>query len=131
MPSNRTLSASDCTEIYYALEYKLTSPAVVDDKRWIAQLNSIIEKIGVDGDTLAAQSKTLAKRKNSVFSVSEHEPDHDESPYVVLALYADRAEAEKFITEKEADRDAAPKDFADDQLTSDELWWEITETEVR
>jgi hypothetical protein len=47
-----TLTKQDCAEIYYALKYKLTSPAVVGDKRWIKDLKKIIEKIGPDGENI-------------------------------------------------------------------------------
>jgi hypothetical protein len=43
------LTSSDRTEIYYALEYKLTSPAVVGDARITKQLTNIMQIIGPDG----------------------------------------------------------------------------------
>jgi hypothetical protein len=43
------LTRSDWVEIYYAVEFKLTSPAVVKDAAWIRHLKSILAKIGPDG----------------------------------------------------------------------------------
>ncbi len=43
------LSKSDWAEVYNALLSKTTSPAVVGDKKWIAQLESIMRRIGPDG----------------------------------------------------------------------------------
>jgi len=49
------LSAADWEEIYYALDYKLTSPAVSGDKKWIAHLKAIMKTIGPDGDNMKGQ----------------------------------------------------------------------------
>ena len=43
------LTNDDWVEIYYALEGKLQSQTVADDRRWQAHLQEIIEKIGPDG----------------------------------------------------------------------------------
>jgi hypothetical protein len=44
------LSANDWVEIYYALEYKLTSPAVQRDARYKRHLAKIMFIIGEDGE---------------------------------------------------------------------------------
>lgn len=50
------LTAADWEEIYYALDYKLTSPAAAGDdreaKRWRAHLRRILKTIGPDGDNM-------------------------------------------------------------------------------
>jgi len=49
-----TLTKEDWVEIYYALEYKLTSPALQGDdreaRRWRKHIKDIIETIGPDGN---------------------------------------------------------------------------------
>jgi hypothetical protein len=45
-------SESDLAEIYYACQYKLTSTALVNDKRWKAQLKKIMDKILSSGATI-------------------------------------------------------------------------------
>jgi hypothetical protein len=47
------LTGEDWEEIYYALDYKLTSPAVSGDRRWKAHLKAILETIGPDGSNMA------------------------------------------------------------------------------
>ena len=44
------ISKGDWQEIYYALKYKQTSPAVEGDATWLEQLKDIVKKIGPDGD---------------------------------------------------------------------------------
>lgn len=48
-PVSPALTPSDWTGIYYALEFKLTSPAVVGDARFTKQLETIMQTIGPDG----------------------------------------------------------------------------------
>lgn len=46
MPRTKTeLSEKELEVIAVACEFKKTSPAVLDDTRWIAQLNTIIEEV--------------------------------------------------------------------------------------
>lgn len=44
------LSPKDWSEIYYALDYKTTSPAVRDDTRWRNHILRIMKRIGPDGE---------------------------------------------------------------------------------
>ena len=44
------LSANDWAEIYYALDYKLSSPAVQGDAQWKRHLAKIMFTIGEDGE---------------------------------------------------------------------------------
>jgi hypothetical protein len=46
------MTHADWVEIYYALEYKLMSPAVVGDKEWEDHLNAIMDEIGEDGKNM-------------------------------------------------------------------------------
>ncbi len=48
------LTAEDWAEVYYALDYKLTSAAVASDRRWRQHIKSIMRKIGPDGSNMVA-----------------------------------------------------------------------------
>jgi hypothetical protein len=62
---NTTLTHEDWTEIYYALDYKLSSPAVDGAPRWTSHLKSIMEKIGPDGDDAFAAARASATSPKS------------------------------------------------------------------
>jgi hypothetical protein len=54
----KALTKSDWMEIYYAVKYKKeTSPATFGDSRWIKQLDSIMKKIGPDGENMTKEER--------------------------------------------------------------------------
>ncbi|MFA5276491.1 MAG: hypothetical protein WC417_06345 [Candidatus Omnitrophota bacterium] len=57
------LTKKDCSEIYYALESKLTAPITAGDSSfsfaWRKHLKRIIKKIGPDGQNLKKGNKIL------------------------------------------------------------------------
>lgn len=46
------MTHADWVEIYYALEYKLSSPSVKGDEEWEEHLIHIMEEIGEDGKNM-------------------------------------------------------------------------------
>lgn len=46
------MTHADWVEIYYALEYKLSSPSVQGDKAWEGHLIHIMEEIAEDGQNM-------------------------------------------------------------------------------
>jgi hypothetical protein len=52
-----SLSKEDWVEIYYALEYKLTSPAVDGDHEWEGHIEDIMEQIGPDGENMTQEQE--------------------------------------------------------------------------
>lgn len=47
-----TITKEEAAEIYYALESKIVSGLAGSDKKWKADLEAIMEKIGEDGENL-------------------------------------------------------------------------------
>lgn len=50
-----SLTRADWIEIFYALDYKLTSPTVQMDGKWMRHLRTIMDRIGPDGQNMNAE----------------------------------------------------------------------------
>ncbi len=80
------LSKSDWAEVYNALLSKTTSPAVDGDKEWVAQLESIMRRIGPDGERAF---KNGVRQKRDKWTIVLLLPDtHTDSYGQDTAVYA-------------------------------------------
>lgn len=63
MKTRPELSREDWAEIYYALDYKLGSPAVAGDREWEGHLENIMDTIGEDGLNMIDDEYRIEQRE--------------------------------------------------------------------
>lgn len=108
VPAVPYLTEEDWVEIYEALAYKLTSPAVDGDRKWIAHIKAIMETIGPDGENMTQEEEAAP---NTVCVVVEmyggtmENIIHDRKDLEVVIIhteyrkYSDNRENETWIDE--------------------------------